>query len=84
MAVTMAVAGTASAATIDQFRMGAKTTVYGGERKATLQQADKELKQPSAYLVQLNAQPTSFALSGTQYDRQRAQQLHGGFWCLGR
>ena len=60
MAVTMAVAGTASAATIDQFRMGAKTTVYGGERKATLQQADKELKQPSAYLVQLNAQPTSF------------------------
>lgn len=75
MAVTMAVAGTASAATIDQFRMGAKTTVYGGERKATLQQADKELKQPSAYLVQLNAQPTSYALSGNQYDRQRAQQL---------
>ena len=75
MAVTMAVAGTASAATIEQFRMGAKTTVYGGERKATLQQADKELKQPSAYLVQLNAQPTSYALSGNQYDRQRAQQL---------
>ncbi|MDP5138033.1 S8 family serine peptidase [Rheinheimera baltica] len=73
--VAMAFAGVASAATLEQFRMGADVTVYGGERKASLQQSDKETKQPSAYLVQLNAQPTSYALSGVRYDRQQAQQL---------
>ena len=74
-AVAMAVAGTASAATLEQFRMGADVTVFGGDRKASLQQSEKDIKQPSAFLVQLHTQPTSYALSGNRYDRQQAMQL---------
>ncbi len=75
VAVAMAVSGVASAATLEQFRMGADVSVYGGDRKASLQQTDNETKQASAYLVQLHAQPTSYALSDNRYDRQQAQQL---------
>lgn len=74
-AVAMAVTGTASAATLEQFRMGAKVSVYGGERQATLLQDDRASRQPSAFLIQLDAQPTSYALSATGFDRQHAQQL---------
>jgi minor extracellular serine protease Vpr len=74
-AVAFAITGTASAATIEQFRMGAQVTVYGSDRQASLPQEDKETRQPAAYLIQLDAQPTSLALSGSGYDRQHAQQL---------
>ena len=74
-AVTMAIAGTASAATLDQFRMGSKVSVFGGDRAASLQTAENDMRQPSAFLVQLNAQPTSYALSGNRFNAQQAQQL---------
>ena len=55
--------------------MGADVTVFGGDRKASIQQSEKDIKQPSAFLVQLHTQPTSYALSGNRYDRQQAMQL---------
>ena len=75
LAVAMAVSATAGAATLEQFRMGDKVNVFAGERKATLDVKRNETKQPSAFLVQLRAAPTSNALSGKTYDTQRAQQL---------
>jgi minor extracellular serine protease Vpr len=74
-AVALAVSGGAAAATVEQFRMGATVSVYGSDRQATLPQDDKATKQPSAYLIQLHAQPTSVALSGVNFDRQQALQL---------
>ena len=75
LAVAMAVTGTAGAATLEQFRMGDKVNIFAADRKATLDTKLNETKQPSAFLVQLRAAPTSHALSGKTYDTQRAQQL---------
>lgn len=75
LAVATAVTGTAAAATLEQFRMGAEVNIFAAERKASLPETDKETRQPSAYLVQLHVEPTSYALAGKTYNTQRALQL---------
>lgn len=74
-AVAVAVSGVASAATLEQFKMGAKVTVAGMDRKGELSTEQNETKRPSAYLIELHAKPTSAALSGRSYDTQQAQNL---------
>ncbi|MEO3877617.1 S8 family serine peptidase [Rheinheimera fenheensis] len=75
LAVAVAISGAASAATLEQFKMGAKVTVAGMDRKGELSTEQNETKRASAYLIELHAKPTSAALSGRTYDAQQAQNL---------
>lgn len=74
-AVAVAISGSVSAATLEQFRMGAKVTVATADRKAELNVEQNETKLPSAYLIELHAKPTSAALAGRTYNAQQAQAL---------